>query len=156
MNSNLSQESDWQEVVDLALLSGDTFPWPMSCFDWSLLQRRRHEVGADWRRLSGQSFAAWVQQAWAGPGGWATRTHTPYSASRSWVVQSSIRRSSVLAPCPSPQPSQFTHSSLLNERVLAFIKETSRTCNGATSEQSPSSLPRTRVGLLQMGEGQRT
>lgn len=31
--------------------------------------------------------------------------------------------------------------------ALAFIKETSRTYNGATSEQSPSSLPRTRAGL---------
>lgn len=139
MNSNLSQESDWQEVADLALFSWDTFPWPMSCFDWSLLQRRRNEVGADWRRLSEHSFAAWVQQAWAGL---SHRTHTPYSDSRS-----SVRRSSVLAPCPSPQPRQFTHSSLLNERVLAFITETSRTCNGATSEQSPSSLPRTTVGL---------
>lgn len=66
MNSNLSQESDWQEVANLALFSWDTFPWPMRCFDWSLLQRRRNEVGADWRRLSEHSFAAWVQQAWAG------------------------------------------------------------------------------------------
>lgn len=156
MNSNLSQESDWQEVGDLALLSRDAFPWPMNCWDWSLLQRRRNEVGADWRRLSGLSFAAWVQQAGAGPGGWAASTHTPYSDSWSRVFQSSRIRSSVLALSPSPQPSQcsLTPASWMRESWLS-----SRKHQGLAKEPPQSRAPPPFPGLWrrvceQMGEGQ--
>ena len=49
-------------------------------------------------------------------------------------------------PTPVP-PAESAHSSLFRALALVFIKETSRTCNGATSEQSPSSLPRARGTL---------
>lgn len=51
-----------------------------------------------------------------------------------------------IGPTPFP-PAKSVHSSLFSVLALAFIKETSRTCDGATSEQSPSSLPKTRAGL---------
>lgn len=49
-------------------------------------------------------------------------------------------------PMPFP-PILSAHSRLFNETALVFIKETSRTCKGATSEHSPTSLPRIRAAL---------
>ena len=110
---------------DLAGLSRDTFPWPMGCLGWSLF-REKKKWGTSrlketvWAELHCQRAAS-LGQAWC-------LSHPHYSDFWSWwIFQGSLRTSSipsksVLAPRPSPQPSQLTPASSMHWPWLSSRK----------------------------------